>query len=114
MVKQVEKEPGRNEICPCGSGKKYKKCCGRKAQMEQAMKVATMLKLLFCLVKGLKGESILITKRTVDALPDDWAASLQIEGIVIKNVEAYRISIKKEEKAKILTPNSRIILPGGN
>lgn len=23
-----EKRPGRNEPCPCGSGKKYKKCCG--------------------------------------------------------------------------------------
>jgi uncharacterized protein YecA (UPF0149 family) len=21
----------RNETCPCGSGKKYKKCCGREA-----------------------------------------------------------------------------------
>ena len=25
-----EKEPGRNDPCPCGSGKKYKKCCGTK------------------------------------------------------------------------------------
>ena len=24
-----EKKIGRNEPCPCGSGKKYKKCCGR-------------------------------------------------------------------------------------
>ncbi len=24
-----DKEPGRNEPCPCGSGKKYKKCCGK-------------------------------------------------------------------------------------
>ncbi len=24
---QVEAKPGRNESCPCGSGKKYKKCC---------------------------------------------------------------------------------------
>ncbi|MGM0668577.1 MAG: anhydro-N-acetylmuramic acid kinase [Gemmatimonadota bacterium] len=24
-------EPGRNDPCPCGSGKKYKKCCGRNA-----------------------------------------------------------------------------------
>ncbi|RJP93712.1 MAG: hypothetical protein C4518_05885 [Desulfobacteraceae bacterium] len=24
----VEKTVGRNEPCPCGSGKKYKKCCG--------------------------------------------------------------------------------------
>ena len=22
-------EIGRNDPCPCGSGKKYKKCCGR-------------------------------------------------------------------------------------
>jgi hypothetical protein len=24
----VDKEPGRNDPCPCGSGKKYKKCHG--------------------------------------------------------------------------------------
>jgi len=23
------KEPGRNDLCPCGSGKKYKNCCGK-------------------------------------------------------------------------------------
>ncbi len=22
-------QPGRNDLCPCGSGKKYKKCCGK-------------------------------------------------------------------------------------
>lgn len=22
-------KPGRNEPCPCGSGKKYKQCCGK-------------------------------------------------------------------------------------
>ncbi|MDR1774166.1 MAG: preprotein translocase subunit SecA [Clostridioides sp.] len=26
---KVEKKVGRNEPCPCGSGKKYKNCCGR-------------------------------------------------------------------------------------
>ena len=24
----VDKQPGRNDPCPCGSGKKYKKCHG--------------------------------------------------------------------------------------
>lgn len=24
-----DKEVGRNDPCPCGSGKKYKKCCGK-------------------------------------------------------------------------------------
>ncbi len=27
---QKEKKIGRNDPCPCGSGKKYKKCCGRR------------------------------------------------------------------------------------
>ena len=27
---RTEKKVGRNEPCPCGSGKKYKKCCGKK------------------------------------------------------------------------------------
>ena len=25
----AERKVGRNEPCPCGSGKKYKKCCGQ-------------------------------------------------------------------------------------
>lgn len=28
--KPMEKKVGRNEMCPCGSGKKYKKCCMMK------------------------------------------------------------------------------------
>ena len=27
---ETDKTPGRNDPCPCGSGKKYKKCCGLK------------------------------------------------------------------------------------
>lgn len=33
LISETEKakqpKPGRNDLCPCGSGKKYKKCCGR-------------------------------------------------------------------------------------
>ena len=28
-VKHTEKQLGRNALCSCGSGKKYKNCCGR-------------------------------------------------------------------------------------
>lgn len=31
------KTVGRNEPCPCGSGKKYKKCCWEKDQTERAV-----------------------------------------------------------------------------
>jgi hypothetical protein len=27
---------GRNELCPCGSGKKYKRCCATKARSSQS------------------------------------------------------------------------------
>lgn len=30
-VVRSEKKVGRNDPCPCGSGKKYKQCCGRNA-----------------------------------------------------------------------------------
>ncbi len=28
---KAERVTGRNDPCPCGSGKKYKKCCGKDA-----------------------------------------------------------------------------------
>jgi preprotein translocase subunit SecA len=31
QVRRAEVKVGRNDPCPCGSGKKYKKCCGRNA-----------------------------------------------------------------------------------
>ncbi len=30
--KTAAQKVGRNDPCPCGSGKKYKKCCGRDAE----------------------------------------------------------------------------------
>ena len=29
LTSQTHKKIGRNDLCPCGSGKKYKKCCGK-------------------------------------------------------------------------------------
>ena len=30
QAKTKGKVVGRNDLCPCGSGKKYKACCGKK------------------------------------------------------------------------------------
>ena len=29
IPKKADKKVGRNDLCPCGSGKKYKQCCGK-------------------------------------------------------------------------------------
>jgi hypothetical protein len=34
---------GRNDDCPCGSGKKYKKCCGANTGVRKKIK-ATVIK----------------------------------------------------------------------
>ncbi|MDD6095045.1 MAG: preprotein translocase subunit SecA [Clostridia bacterium] len=34
VVKKKEEKVGRNDPCPCGSGKKYKKCCGAATNNE--------------------------------------------------------------------------------
>ncbi|MBQ7835668.1 MAG: preprotein translocase subunit SecA [Clostridia bacterium] len=34
VVKKASEKIGRNDPCPCGSGKKYKKCCGAKNNEE--------------------------------------------------------------------------------
>jgi uncharacterized protein YecA (UPF0149 family) len=31
-IKKSNEPPGRNDPCPCGSGKKYKQCCLKKAK----------------------------------------------------------------------------------
>ncbi len=31
-IRMTKKKPADNDLCPCGSGKKYKKCCGMKEQ----------------------------------------------------------------------------------
>ena len=36
-----EKEPGRNDPCPCGSGKKYKKCCMEGVAIENLVNIIT-------------------------------------------------------------------------
>ena len=35
VVKKNDPKVGRNDLCPCGSGKKYKKCCGAPENSEQ-------------------------------------------------------------------------------
>jgi hypothetical protein len=42
---------GRNELCPCGSGKKFKKCCAAK-QQRRGRFAAVMILLVAAAVVG--------------------------------------------------------------
>lgn len=110
-------DPGRNDPCPCGSKKKYKKCCLKKKEFSNAkIDLTTMLKLLYCVIGGLDGKAVMVTKRTVDEYckGKEWMEKLEINAGIYNNVECYRISIKPDDLPKIIQPSSNIILPPGH
>ena len=57
--------PGRNEPCPCGSGKKYKKCCFLKKNSPDSFILG--LNNLYALVKTIKDFRLRLTRfRPID------------------------------------------------
>ena len=49
-----EKKIGRNDPCPCGSGKKYKKCCGRQSyRLQESYVWAIMDAFVYILENGI-------------------------------------------------------------
>ena len=54
-------QPGRNEPCPCGSGKKFKQCCAsKKSRMSPAviaMLIAGVVLVVFVIVSNARRAS---------------------------------------------------------
>ena len=48
----MSNKKGRNELCPCGSGKKYKKCCGFKVQAQKQIRAEVIGKGPFAAFSG--------------------------------------------------------------
>ena len=45
---------GRNDPCPCGSGNKYKKCCGKHLEPNKSVHNPGGVLEVMCLEEGLK------------------------------------------------------------
>jgi len=54
---------GANERCPCGSGKKYKRCCGAKRSQTSFRERGLLILLAAMLVAGLVLVAVNITNR---------------------------------------------------
>lgn len=100
---------GRNELCSCGSGIKYKKCCGRAG--EPTMR--DVLKCLYLILDMInkqniafrKGLPVEFPKAMLNKVPDNF-----IEKIICQN-KGDRLVLFAEQKEKpvILTPGRNII-----
>jgi len=66
---------GRNDPCPCGSGKKYKKCCGSAEKKTAGMAAARYEQALNALRNGRSVEALGELRALLNAAPDHAAAT---------------------------------------
>ena len=67
---------GRNEQCDCGSGKKYKKCCGRP---KKTLTQAGILKVIQYLARTCEGEVFKIGCDQLDSIPPEEALGIRYD-----------------------------------
>ncbi len=100
------KNPGRNEPCSCGSGRKWKLCCGDpdiKALRQENLRLKTLAHLFLSQLQGLTGKAgVVVPMATLAQYPAD----AKIE--MVRAGDVFRFSIKQEQ---VIGPR-RILLPG--
>lgn len=99
----AENKPGRNDPCPCGSGKKYKRCCMKvvKRNLSQLGFQRAFLKV----VKDMGGE--------IDVSFADLAALDQEEVLAVRHdpvEDVFNFKVHKVKKQTIIQPDKRIIV----
>lgn len=114
---QPAKKQGRNELCDCGSGKKFKKCCGEPVARD--VTIGDLMKCLYLLLEGASEENLAIPKgpipfsrKMLDEVPDD----LINEILVADNPNFLVLTAKKREKSPIVLPIKKNLVtePGRN
>ena len=84
-------KPGRNDRCPCGSGKKYKACCltaDEAAEREQLAKAQAALEHDMAFYQ--------LSDEDVAALYDKILAEAQAQGQAIPSFEALEMEVSPE------------------
>ena len=114
---QSAKKQGRNELCACGSGKKFKKCCGQEVVRD--VTIRDMIKCLYLLLEGASEGNLAIPKgpipfsrKMLDEVPDD----LINEILIADNPNFLVLTAKKREKSPIIVPMKKNLatVPGKN
>jgi hypothetical protein len=115
----TDKKQGRNELCDCGSGKKFKKCCGAFKEIT----LRDMMKCFYLLLEGASQENLAFkkgpipfSKKMLDGVPKDFVQQVTM----VQNEKFLVLSVKPEKKKLIETVDfgkqikrSLILRPGG-
>jgi hypothetical protein len=73
-------EVGRNDLCPCGSGKKYKKCCMKKEKVVEIgqLKVDRFFKMKMQLVESMSDEVFATLSSEMRALKKEFEQRVKV------------------------------------
>lgn len=107
---QSAKKQGRNELCGCGSGKKFKKCCGQEVARD--VTIRDMIKCLYVLLEGASEGNLAIPKgpvsfsrKMLDEVPDKLVNQI----LVASNPDFLVLTVKKKEKSPIIVPGIKLV-----
>ena len=95
------KEPARNEPCPCGSRKKYKKCCMKKQnkRLSQQGFQACFKKLVMD-----AGGKVDVSCLDMDLLPKDEGLAIRYDA----EEDSFNFMIVKVKKSVIIQPDKKL------
>jgi tetratricopeptide (TPR) repeat protein len=94
---------GRNDPCPCGSGKKHKHCCGQLARPAAAAAVPAELRELFRLVEA--GELAEAEARTQSLLETQSRSGLLWKVLSVARLRQGKDALPALQRAAELLPN---------
>ncbi len=97
---------GRNQECPCGSGLKYKKCCGKPAPKQFQF---NLNQVVTCLVKEFGGE-VNISLGLMQSIPPELRIVFKVVGDKL-NVKLVKKTDEKSEPTILLPPERKLITP---
>jgi len=105
----TQKSPGRNDPCPCGSGKKYKKCCGSlKASYSEPSNISSIQEATGLFQKGRYLEATNICLRLLGQNETDSAAN-NLYGLLQYRQGNVQLAIKHLEIALTGDPGNALI-----
>ena len=101
---------GNNEKCPCGSGHKFKKCCGKIRPKQVSLIPATTLRLtatqmVICLLRQLGGNAV-VELEEVAGLDKGVRIDIEQKG---NSMHLSVSEVEVEKQGVILTPETNII-----
>ncbi|MEN8107063.1 MAG: tetratricopeptide repeat protein [Pseudomonadota bacterium] len=105
----MQTAPSRNAPCPCGSGKKYKRCCGQGASGKPAAAPASdqLQQLLMLYQQGNMQAAAHLAKQLLQRQPDDTSL-LEIAGVVALQLGDVEQAVTHLGKQTRLQPDNAL------